>query len=278
MKSNDFFCRSGNTPQTHEISIDERRIILLEILKYIDNQCEKNGITYYIAYGSLLGTVRHKGFIPWDDDIDIWVPICDYKKLLSVIERDNKYDVLNNIKDKDYYLNFAKISDKRTLLIDKKASNFTYTNSTQRGIAIDIFPLFDVDNNKIEKIEKLVKQRSRYFKFEHEYYHGIRKLILGFGELIGRNEKKYREEILLTENVQSDSGTIGCSVSPYGRKEIFRQEWFSSTIKCEFENMKVSVPCGYDSILTTLYGDYMSLPPEEKRKVLAHNVKAVYIK
>lgn len=264
-------------PPNKEIFIEERRIILTGILNYIDEVCAKNDLKYFIAYGSLIGTIRHKGFIPWDDDVDVWVPIDDYEKLLNIIENDNKYQVGNNIKDKNWFINFAKVSDKRTILVDDRESNFTYKGSTQRGVAVDIFPLFEINAKKVEQIEKICRFRRLCYWYEHDFLKGWKRVLLGAFEFAGFRTDKFTEILYKIEKSKTSSGLLGCSISPYGKKDCFNKEWFSKSIKIPFENINVSVPVGYHEILEKLYGDYMTPPPEEERQQLYHNVRAYWI-
>lgn len=267
----------GEILPDREILIEERRIILVDILNYIDNVCTNNNLNYFIAYGSLIGVIRHKGFIPWDDDIDVWVPIEDYGKLLNIIENEGKYQVGNNIYDKNWFINFAKVSDKRTILVDDRQSNFTYKGSTQRGVAVDIFPLYEINTLKIAIIEILCKIRRLCYWYEHDFLNGWKRVLLGTLETFGFRTKRISKMLFKIENIKTSSDQLGCSLSPYGKKDSFNKESFSKSIRMPFESIYVRVPVGYHEILKVIYGDYMTPPPEEQRQQLYHNVRAYWV-
>ena len=117
-----------------KIGIEEQKRIQLDILRDVAEFCEKNELQYFLAYGTLIGAVRHQGYIPWDDDIDIWMPEPDYDQFLKSYQSD-KYKVIHNGNTKNYYVNFAKVHDERTRYQE------AYTRDTGFGIFIDVFPL-----------------------------------------------------------------------------------------------------------------------------------------
>lgn len=124
---------------------------LLEMAKYIDKLCRENDIEYYLAYGSCLGAVRHKGFIPWDDDFDIAMTLENYNKFCEVCKTqlDTETYFLQNLEtEPNYYLSFAKLRNIKTVLIEErnKDANITY------GVYIDIFPLVGIPQNKFKKL------------------------------------------------------------------------------------------------------------------------------
>lgn len=265
-----------------ELQLAERKRIELSILKDLDSLCKKNSITYYLAYGSLLGTVRHSGFIPWDDDIDVWVPINEYQKLLSILKAESKYDVLDNISDVSWPMAFAKLSDPKTLIVDDQDE---YKFLKQRGIAVDIFPLFYCKNNKkwFKRIHNNRNNIIRLFCFENgilaertglknrlNYYYAW------LMNVLGHDQDYYKKRMLKKELQLLDTGYLGCPVSLYENADIYDEDCFSETIMKEFEGDYYPVPVGYDRILTKLYGNYMQLPAPEDR-VSNHKVKAYRI-
>ena len=108
-----------------EISVEELKKLELDILKYLKNVCSENGLTYYLAFGTLLGAVRHKGFIPWDDDIDVWMPREDYEKLKIIMRNkvNSRYLFVTPKEYKNYGVAFGKIIDKKTLLVEESYSS-----------------------------------------------------------------------------------------------------------------------------------------------------------
>lgn len=130
-----------------EIDLERRKEISLDILLEIKRILEKHEIKYYLAYGTLIGAIRHKGFIPWDDDIDIWVGVDDIKRALDILMSESKYDILSLYEHRSNWNRpFAKVSDPRTIICnrDKRAT-------VDRGVAVDVFPLFPIGNLKWSK-------------------------------------------------------------------------------------------------------------------------------
>ena len=128
----------------------ELQLKMLDMIKVIDDICQKHNIEYYLAYGSALGAVRHKGFIPWDDDFDIAMTDENYFKFLNVCEKEldsNKYYLQTPEKEEEYYLSFTKIRDITTTLIEERNSDIDITY----GVFIDIFPIVGVPENKFKR-------------------------------------------------------------------------------------------------------------------------------
>ena len=130
----------------------EVKQIELDILEYVHNFCEENGLKYIMNYGTLIGAVRHKGFIPWDDDIDISMPRADYEKLIASFPKNGRYKILDHRTSKDYFNNFVKVIDTNTKIVDNR-NDKTY----ESGLFIDIFPMDRFDDMKaVDKTYNLV--------------------------------------------------------------------------------------------------------------------------
>ena len=124
---------------------------ILEMVKYLDSFCKENKIEYFIAYGSCLGAVRHKGFIPWDDDFDIGMTLENYNKFIELCKTKldtNKYFLQTLETEPNYYLSFAKLRDINTTLIEEKNKDIAIT----KGVYIDIFPIVGIPKGKVKKI------------------------------------------------------------------------------------------------------------------------------
>lgn len=266
-----------------EIDISELKSIQLEILKYIKKVCDENNLKYYLCGGTLLGAIRHKGYIPWDDDIDIFMPIDDYKKFLAIAHENNGYTLLNPYNHDDYYYLFSKLVDNRTKLIE-----FGRVKIENMGVFVDIFPLFALpDDTKeredfINKIIDLKTKHFRYFKTSWNYsnnkYKMIVKTIAKFPAYLLYKRKNIKDEILqmMEKYSYEDSKYVGFLLSAYSPdNEITRKEVYRETIQVEFEGDLFSAAIGYDEYLSNLYGDYMELPPVDKR-VTHHNFIAFY--
>ena len=133
-------------------TVEELQKIELEILKYIDKVCKENNLTYFLAYGTLIGAIRHKGFIPWDDDVDIQMPRDDYNKLCDILKEENgRYKLLDHKEGLGYIYPFAKVIDSNTRLIETGL-----TETVNMGVYIDIFPIDGTPND--------FKKRKKYLK------------------------------------------------------------------------------------------------------------------
>lgn len=262
-----------------ELSLQELKDIEFDMLKMFDAFCRKNGITYYLAYGTLLGAIRYKGFIPWDDDVDVLVPRADYNRLLNLFQDDETYRLFAFEKDDNYLYPFAKICNMTTRKVESG-----YDNGVELGVDIDIFPL-DAWDDDLEK----AKKEARYIK-KNMFYLGLTKLkkpdshnplkrfakgiVMAFCKMLG--SRYYIKKILRATCKEGQEGNNykGCKAwCVYGERGINPAEAFAEAIEIEFEGEKFFAPVGYDAYLTCLYGDYLPEPPKEKQKT-HHTFKA----
>lgn len=261
-----------------KISFDDVKSIELDILKCIDSICKEHHIKYYLAYGTLIGAIRHKGFIPWDDDIDICMKRGDYDKFISVFSQMNhkQYSLLHPSTDTSYYYEFAKVVDIRT-----KTKGIGFKEIPNEGVWVDIFPLDSVANNK--KIQRMLVQfcmalriLSVYIKFPSHKRSYFFYPFWVLARLIG-----YRLPLKMT-NWLSKKGKgkkfIGyiASMSSSGARYCYPIEWFDDSVDVEFEGSLFPAPKEYHKYLESQYGDYMQLPSEDKR--VAHPVEAFWRK
>ncbi len=248
------------------LSKAEMQQLELKILKHVIKFCEENNIKYFLYYGTLLGAIREKGFIPWDDDVDIAMPREDYDRFLKIYKDSDRYISTHIDKDKDYYLPFAKVYDNHTYLDER---------STQRipmGVYIDIFPIDAFDNSKLTyflnkpkrglihcKIALIKKESSLLIKLI--IFLG-RVITIGFplNKSIHSMEKNLRNTPL---NKSKKVGTVTEGLLPV---RPFPYKCIEKTIDWPFEDIIAKVPAGYEEILEILYGDYMTPPPQKKRK------------
>ena len=265
-----------------ELSLEEIKKVQLNILKQVAEFCCERGINYSLYGGTLLGAIRHKGYIPWDDDIDISMPRPDYNKFLNDFHliKDKNLKVHARELNKEYIYPFCKVSDERTLL--KEYSDINYV----LGINIDIFPIdglpanykecrklmlkSSISRNFLElKQTKITKNRIWYKNsilfFSKILLYGIPSKI--FLNTIERQTRKYKFQ---------NSSFVGNIVWGYGIKERCNKSVYSDYVLVDFENNKLKAMKGYDEYLTNVFGNYMQLPPIEKQ-VIHHNFKA-YLK
>ena len=228
--------------------------------------CDKHGIKYFVQGGTLLGTVRHGGFIPWDDDVDVSLHRDDYEKFIAVAQKElpDYYFLQTKDTDPEYPNNFAKIRDSRTTFIESSAKKLNINH----GVYIDIFPLDNYPSGKKAKVyelkKKLLTQRI-YKAFYMPHMSFIAKIITmitmilfpSLRDAVDKREKLFKS-VPYSDRVVNNSGA-------WLDKEIIPREWVQDTIQMEFEGIKVNVSDKFDEWLTYVYGDYMSLPPENER-------------
>lgn len=237
-----------------------------EMLKTFVDICNKYGIKYFVQGGTLLGTVRHSGFIPWDDDIDVSLHREDYEKFLSVAEKElpEYYFLQTKDTDPEYPNNFAKIRDSRTTFVESSAINLKINH----GAYIDIFPLDNYPSGMKAKIFE-IKKKLLTWRINKAFYIPTMSIVskiitivtmILFPSLKGAVEK--REKLFRSV---SESNRVVNNSGAWLQKEIIPREWVDGTIEMEFEGIKVNVSDKYDQWLTYVYGDYMTPPPENQR-------------
>ena len=256
-----------------EIQREELKEIMLAILKDVAAFCEENNLRYFLGYGTALGAVRHHGFIPWDDDVDIIMPRPDYEKFISSYNKDNRiYKVYSFPNDDNFLLPFAKVADERTDLME-----FMYENEGV-GVYIDIFPLDGMkDWNQVRKVKWL----NRFLN--------TKKAVLGQNRTIGKNiviaigkmvlvpfstKSIVKKIISISKELPFDgSPVINMICSTSSERENFECHVFSDYVYMPFEDTKLRVPIDYKQYLKQCYGDFMQLPPEKERNT-THSFKA----
>ena len=239
----------------------------LEMLIYLKEICDKHNIKYYLMYGTLLGAVRHNGFIPWDDDIDIAVPRRDYEKLKTVLNSQNsKYKLIDFKNEHNYPFIFPKIIDRNTILKENSFKNIEFNY----GIYIDVFILDGLPNNKIkrfylEKYHKFLYWLIRYYYLDDDKLNfPMRKIKNIYKNFINiKNINNKIDSMYLKYNLEdSELNRIQLTFS---KKGYLKTSYFGNGKKLLFEKLLFNCPEFYDSCLKEEYGDYMTLPPVEQR-------------
>ncbi len=258
------------------ISREESKAIMLSIMDALNELCKENGITYFITAGTLLGAVRHKGFIPWDDDIDIVLFRPDYDKLVSILKEQKKYSWLGIVDpDKDnFYYPFAKAVDNRTVAKQED-------NTSEYGIWVDVFPLNAFPNSLSEQqvfMKKCQSYRawilSMTTDFEHAQFNMkfVIKSLLKFASFfLGKRRIKAKAIHYMERYNDKDTDYVGSTFTPY-KNEIIEKAKMLPTVELDFEGRKYSAPKCWHEYLSNIYHDYMKLPPVEKRRT--HKVTA----
>jgi lipopolysaccharide cholinephosphotransferase len=256
------------------------RELLIKTFKFTIDFCYEHNLTYYTAYGTTLGTIRHGGLIPWDDDIDIFMPRNDYNKLLELSQefQNTNYEIVDFRLNSDYYLPFAKICDKSTTILEYETLPMTL------GVYVDIFPL-DFAEEDLESIEEIKKQyfditykllrASRIYTYRYIFSQVLNFHPLRFFEALvdtlyyKRRRNVYRKKTLEKENSFTQNISAKRWLVAYGdfdvRRIAYESEWFKEVSKMPFERLEVVVPSHYDKYLTFQYGDYMTFPPIEEQ-------------
>ncbi len=235
-----------------EVTEEESKKIQIDVLDYIKEICEKNGLRYYLAYGTLLGAVRHRGFIPWDDDIDIYMPIKDIYLLYNILQNDPKYEMAMPAKSEGYFYFYPRIIDKRTVL-----NIVDFPLLIKSGISIDIFPLVALGDELEQAKEKMdcAIEEQRHIK----NMISTRKTPKEIQDRIEQFWTKQLDDQYLSKKY------CGNIFGPYGDREILESYIFKKCISLRFEEKSFNGPGEYDLYLKSIYGNYMEYPPEDKR-------------
>lgn len=260
-----------------EATLKKLHQYMVDVLMEIDRICEKYSLTYFIIGGTLLGAVRHNGFIPWDDDLDIVMPRTDYEKFSEICkdELDNRFYLHCIENDPDYPMPMPKVKIQNTVF-----EQSTHVNSSmQKGIYVDIFPLDNANKEKsLFQSAQAVLQGSLgairgaklgiYNKREFSPINRLAYMLLhNFSNVT--LEKWQRRIQKWNKNEHSEYFVNFASGYGY-RKQTIKKSVYYPVRKLEFEGKLFSAPNDYDFFLRRIYGDkYMELPPPEKR--VTHN-------
>ena len=252
------------------ISIEEYKAIIVQVLVKIDTICREHGINYSLAYGSLIGAIRHNGFIPWDDDADIVMLRDDYIRLREAVNNgDYGIRFIDINTDPNTIYPFGKVCDNNTILKEKN-----FKQISDYGVFVDIFPLdyLPEDENdrakyckRQRRIEKIVTHSSRtgYEKTGSITRNFLRFIAYHFCHLFntGKMVKRMEEEYM--NRNKTPTGIVGV---PWGVGGIgYPIDYFEELEEHDFEGHQFFIPSHYDEVLRERYGDYMQLPPESER-------------
>ena len=265
-------CKRDEGIRYQEVTdIREIQQMELGIMEYIHEVCQKIGVKYFLAYGSLIGAVRHKGFIPWDDDMDICMLREDYEKLQDYLisNPDERYEVMSYKNNLNYVYPFMKVQDNQTYLLEEDVRI-----DSNMGIYVDIFPVDGYEDDSVfkDKMTRLIKKRQlscytfkgitntksllnsliRYISVIVFYFTNTNKYIRGIDELA--KSRKVDDYELVDYLIYKDM-----------HKPVWKREWLEQTIMGVFEGKEFMIPKNYHEILTSDYGDYTQLPPVELR-------------
>ncbi len=266
------------------MNLKEVQDVGLEILIFLDSFCRKHNIKYSLTYGSLIGAVRHKGFIPWDDDIDVMMLRDDYERFCELWVDNDDYKLFCPQR-KNIFTPLSRICEmKKTLCIPRKP---LFTEST--GLWIDIFPIDYVEQDNImdnplyQQLIKLteftIKKRTSMYSWKRSGFNISKQVWLLIKKLIyrGNIHDAIQQYDTISKSFGDKNSKFICIltiVSSINRKPVPKY-LFSNVINLKFEGKPIQVLSGYHEYLTKGYGDYMKLPPVEKR-VPGHSMHDYY--
>ena len=270
------------------MTLEDIQGVSLEILKHVHDFCEENDIKYSLAFGSLIGCIRHKGFIPWDDDLDILMTRDNYEKFCKLYHDTEEYTLITP-KKRNAYIAYSRICEmKRTCVVPKSP-----THTIPTGVWIDIFVLYDVDDeenmyySKLDEIHKVARQiyKLRMSKRPLSAIKGVKsKLRVLYQKLFWRTDilDLVDKHVSLCENFVDHStsyyGNLGwCLKLQLARRGRFPKSLFEKYELKDFVDTQFYAISGYDEFLRHYYGDYMQLPSADKQ-VRGHTYHKYYWK
>lgn len=257
----------------------------LNVLKDLDRFCRENSIRYYVFFGTLIGAVRHKGFIPWDDDIDVIMLRSDYDKFLEEYSQRGKYRVVNYKTEPKCPFMISRVSDDSYSLYSKYGPNYKI------GAFVDVYP-FDFIGENLSQIARKARYTQKFssrltkslernvFGVIKDTHNGIKKWLLLLAYIIpkmmgcGYYRRKLLDLLDIDSKNKTDCKYVGCVLWDLTKESAFDIELLEETVDLEFENMMVMAPAKYDFILSQIYGDYMKIPPESEQ--ISHHYYQIY--
>ena len=260
-----------------ELTLKEFQDFSLGILKDVHDFCVKNNLKYSLAYGTLIGAIRHKGFIPWDDDVDIIMPRPDYDRFCATYKSE-LFKVSAFEVDPDCRITYARVYDDNRTVVKTRSP----WNLKEHGAWIDIFPLDAVEDdynvfykrilkiNRIFNIAQFGRGSARHFSSRYSnkvnFTTLVKKILFLNGLLVPTFIKKVIKLSKKLEYGSTQHWGMTVFIDTYGIKDYHHNSLFEDIIDVDFEQYSFKSLKGYDEYLRNLYGDYMQLPPEKDRK------------
>lgn len=264
--------------QESNVKIEEIQEKLLTILLYFKEFCEKHDLKFILAGGTCLGAIRHQGFIPWDDDIDVFMLRDDYEKLQGLWEKfadTNRYSYLRSNDKVNIRHSATEIKDNNTTFINRHSVDL----DIHQGLMIDIIPLDGVAQGKIAQFYQIIQgmlycgfnfQRLPDHKGKFIYYTTKIALAIFKSDSIRYKIWKHAEQQLSKFSISKHKRVASFGEGVSIMRQRFPKEWFLEPEYVKFEGYDMPVPADVDAYLKISYGNYMQLPPEKER-IARHN-------
>lgn len=251
---------------------------LLKISCIFHQICVKEAIPYFMIGGTMLGAIRHKGFIPWDDDIDFAFDREYYDKIINILEKELPYPYkLVSFKNVDYPFEYLKIENTLSIISDPLREG---VESVKQGISVDLFPLDECSSN-VEKLMPVVNKKHMWDRKILALYYNmssfslIKRIIQKVMKVLwGRKDKSYwmsQYYIMLEELHQTGSEALINFASSYHEKDVYKKEVWGTPRLYQFEGYQFYGVEKYDEYLSHLFGNYMELPPMKDRESHGNN-------
>lgn len=240
--------------------IRQIQLIVLDIMKTFHGICVKHGIPYFLTAGGLIGAIRHKGFIPWDDDLDVVIPRKYFSQLIKILHKELPpyYSVVSRAQDPAIWGEMVKIEDSRTLVIEDDLSK-----DVEHGAFIDLFVLdYSDDNQSIFSRHGFIKRIFQLYYYTRS--NSLTPVVL-LAKLVCLPFGKNGILNLIKYIVPNHGPLLTPYSGSYGEKEVIDKEIWGSPTLYHFEDTEFYSVEHYDEYLTRVYGDYMTIPPLEKR-------------
>ncbi|GAB5558785.1 MAG: phosphorylcholine transferase LicD [Synoicihabitans sp.] len=251
------------------------------MLRYFHDFCQKHQLRYYLAYGTLLGAIRHRGFIPWDDDIDLMMPRPDYLRFIKLFDRQDhgSLKVVSIYNNPDYFAVLGKIIDTRTTLVQ----DYGRVEKVELGVYLDLFPLDGIpeDDAVAAKLIKRVRRWSFFCrlairKFSVNNPNPFKRVIMTVlsvpFRIIGPLFFISKLEELGMRNKYDECTRVACTTSREILAQGIERRHLEENILVDFEGGKYPAPSSWEDYLSAHYGDYMTPPPENQRQPHLHTV------
>lgn len=264
------------------------------LIAELDRVCKEHGITYYLDSGTLIGAVRHKGNIPWDDDVDVAMTRDEYERFVQVCEDGGLSEGYEFVRPDDYgenhFFDFIPHIAYTKSRIKPEEGEMEFLNGKQNHLLLDIFILDEISGSVLAQSWKLLRLKLIYmlswahrYRLDYSEYSPAQRIVVAVMSSIG---KLFRQSALnrLYDNISKSSRRRGydklfASNYPFEYLDcIFEKKWFDETLRVPFDEFEFDIPAGYDELLRTVYGDYMKLPDAASRCPGHYDVESEYFK